>query len=315
MAGVPTHPTAPHGRKQRPDQRSLDESPPFAIEHLRARTGRFAERSLLSGATAPPRSRPSPRTRELSSGYSSPHARAPHGPVAPRQQPVPGSCDSSLVSRASWPWMNRRRLDGDDRPNDQPHDVDAGERHERPKPPPRAELVPEEWLRRCLHPLCDHPTVLSLRHARSLPASAAAIVPQRPIARRKLVPPDRERAVPIPVELRCPPSRLDRASQRSPGRETAQLRCASRCTRCAELLPASAPTRPRDPATLLTQSEAESEIAAGPLRGRGRTSRTTGTARSTGSPAPCHPYPLARTPFVRRASPQRPIEQPALDAQ
>jgi hypothetical protein len=225
MAGVPTHPTAPHGRKQRPDQRSLDESPPFAIERLRARTGRFAERSLLSGATAPPRSRPSPRTREPSSGCSSPHARAPHGPVAPRQQPVPGSCDSSLVSRASWPWVNRRRVDGDDRPNDQPHDVDAGERHERPKPPPIAELVPEEWLRRCLHPLCDHhPTVLSLRHARSLPASAAAIALHRPIARRKLVPPDRERAVPIAVELRCPPSRLDRASQHSPCRETAQLR-------------------------------------------------------------------------------------------
>jgi len=175
--------------------------------------------------SAPPRSRPSPRTREPSPGCSSPHARAPHGPVDSRQQPVPGSCDSSLVSRASWPWMNRRRLDGDDRPNDQPHDVDDGERHERPIPPPRAELVPEEWLRRCLHSLCDHhPTVLSLRHARSLPTSAAAIALHRPIARRKLVPPDRERAVPIPVELRCPPSRLDRASQRSPGRETAQLR-------------------------------------------------------------------------------------------
>jgi hypothetical protein len=117
MAGVPTHPMAPHGRKHRPDQRSLDEAPPFAIERLRARTGRFAERSLLSGATAPPRSRPSPRTREPSSGCSSPHARAPHGPVAPRQQPVPGSCDSSLVSRASWPWMNRRRVDGDDLPS------------------------------------------------------------------------------------------------------------------------------------------------------------------------------------------------------
>jgi hypothetical protein len=54
MAGVPTHPTAPHGRKQWPDQRSLDEFPPSAIEHLRARTSRFTERSLLSGATAPP---------------------------------------------------------------------------------------------------------------------------------------------------------------------------------------------------------------------------------------------------------------------
>jgi hypothetical protein len=173
----------------------------------------------------PARSRPSPRTRELSSGCSSPHARAPHGPVDPRQQPVPGSCDSSLVSRASWPWMNRRRVDGDDLPNDQPHDVDAGERHERPIPPPIAELLPEEWLRRCLHPLCDHhPTVLSLRHARSLPASAAAIAPHRPIARGRLVPPDRERAVPIPVEPRCPAPRLDRASQHSPCRETAQLR-------------------------------------------------------------------------------------------
>jgi hypothetical protein len=225
MAGVPTHPTAPHGRKQQPDQRSLNEAPPFAIERLRARTGRFAERSLLSGATAPPRSRPSPRTREPSSSCSSPHARAPHGPVGPRQQPVPGSCDGSLVSRASWPWVNRRRVDGDDLPNDQPHDVDAGERHECPKPPPRAELLTEEWLRRCLHSLCDrHPTVVSLRHARSLPASAATIAPQRPIARGRLVPPDRERAVPIPVVPRCPPSRLDRASQRSPGRETAQLR-------------------------------------------------------------------------------------------
>jgi hypothetical protein len=158
-------------------------APSTSLRHPRSSASALAPAGSPNGHFSParqrpPRSRPSPRTRELSSGCSSPHARAPHGPVDPRQQPVPGSCDSSLVSRASWPWVNRRRLDGDDRPNDQPHDVDAGERHERPIPPPRAELVPEEWLRRCLHPLCDHhPTVLSLRHARSLPASAAAIAP------------------------------------------------------------------------------------------------------------------------------------------
>lgn len=117
----------------------------------------------------PPHSRPSPRTRELSSGCSSPHARAPHGPVDPRQQPVPGSCDSSLVSRASWPWMNRRRLDGDDRPNDQPHDVDAGERHEHPKPPPRAELVTRRVAPTLSPPALRPPPDCSVPSPRSLP--------------------------------------------------------------------------------------------------------------------------------------------------
>ena len=46
----------------------------------------------------------------------------------------------------------------------------------------------------------------------------------RPIAQRKLAPPDRERAVPITLEPCGASSRLDRASQRSPFRETAQLR-------------------------------------------------------------------------------------------